>query len=154
MKTLVAFYSRTGTTRHAGKEIARHLKADIEEITAKKDRCGIIGYIMSGKEATLKRPAEINPPYTNPGEYDLVVIGTPIWGWNISSPIRSYLANSFNQVAFFCTQGGSGGMRAFAEMEKLSKKPLAALELTTKEVRSEEYSHKVEEFVNSIKKIT
>jgi len=48
MKTLVAYYSRTGNTKKVAVEIAKNLKADIDEIIDKKDRSGMIGWIIGG----------------------------------------------------------------------------------------------------------
>lgn len=73
----------------------------------------------------------------------------------MSSPVRAYLSKykgDLKKVAFFCTEGGSGGNKAFREMEKISgKKPIEVLELTTSEVKKEEYIDKVKEFTDKIK---
>ena len=54
--------------------------------------------------------------------------------------MRSYIAahaNEFRDVAFFCTEGGSGGQRAFGQMKRLcGKTPLATLEITEAELSS------------------
>ena len=51
-KTLVAYYSRTGTTKKVGEAIAKALKADIDEIIDLKKRSGAIGWVVSGKDAS------------------------------------------------------------------------------------------------------
>lgn len=154
MKSLVVFYSRTGTTKKAAMEIAKLLKADFEEIIDTKDRKGIIGYLLSGRDAALKKPAKIKKPLKNPASYDLVVIGTPVWAWNMSAPVRACLMQAKGKIkktAFFCTMGGSGGERAFREMEALlGKKPAAAMDLKMREVIKGEYSEKVRKFVKEI----
>ena len=157
MKPLVVFYSRTGTTKKVAESIVDSLKCDIEEIETKKSRKGLIGYLLCGKEAILKKLAEINEPKKNASDYDLVIIGTPIWGWNVSSLIRSYITTynkDFKKVAFFCTQGGSGAEKAFKEMGEIcEKEPESVLVLTTKEVKEDKYNDKVKEFTNNIKKL-
>jgi menaquinone-dependent protoporphyrinogen IX oxidase len=84
-------------------------------------------------EASLRWNAKILPTKRDPSKYDLVVIGTPIWAFTLSSPVRSYLSQNrsrFKKVAFYCTLGGSGDERAFKEMETASgKKPIAVLPL-------------------------
>jgi len=131
------------------------LNADIEEITEPTDRRGVLGYLKSGKEAMQKIMPEIGEIKSDLKAYDLVIIGTPVWGWNISSPIRSfvvkYILGSTPQIAVFCTQGGSGSDKAVAEIESLSgKKSVANLALNTKEVMEDKFSGKVEEFVNKL----
>lgn len=137
MNTLLIYYSRTGTTRKVAEAIKKELNCQSEEIESVRDRKGAFGYIISGKEASQKKPAEIKEIKTDAEQFDCVIIGTPIWAWNVSSPVRAYLeANKgkFKKVAFFCTQGGSGDAKAFAEMEKIcGLKPEATLAFLTKE---------------------
>lgn len=150
--TLIVYYSRTGITKKVGESIKNKLNCEVEEIFTVKNVSGVLGYIVCGKQATTKKPAEIKPTVKNPADYDLVIIGTPIWGWNISGPIRAYLMNNvgkFKKIACFCTMGGSGADTAFREIEKItSLKPIADLAILTKEARKCE--EKVEEFTKKI----
>jgi hypothetical protein len=50
--------------------------------------------------------------------------------------------NDFNNVKFFLTAGKSGFESSFQQMEKYSKKPLKTLQLTTKEVKQDNYDLK------------
>jgi len=152
MKTLIAFYSRTGTTKKAALEIAKLLKADVDEIIDKKDRSGAMGWLYAGGDATLSKLTEIKKPKKNPGKYDLVVIGTPIWSFNMTPAVRTYISkNKFKKVAFFCTEGGSGSRRAFKAMHEVSgKNPLAHLVLRTKEVWKGNIKEKIKEFAEKL----
>lgn len=154
-KILVVYYSRTGTTKKIAEIIREQLGCDIEEIVSVKKRSGFLGYMLCGKEATKKELAEIRPLVKNVVNYDLVVIGTPIWSWNISSPVRTYLnqnSGKFKNIAVFCTMGGSGDKKSFEEMEKICNiKPVAELGLMTKEVQSGSFSEKLKKFVEDIR---
>ena len=81
----------------------------------------------------------INPPKADPSTYDIIIVGTPIWAWNISSPVRSYLAamkGKLPRVAFFCTMGSKAG-ETFKVMEVLAgKAPVATLEIMTGDAKS------------------
>jgi flavodoxin len=131
MRILVAYYSRTGTTEKVAHALATALGADIEAIVDHTRRRGIIGYLRSGYEATLGRLVLIAPATRDPWSYDLVVVGTPIWNQCLSSPVRSYLErHEFHKVAFFCTCGGRGSERVFAQMaEAAGHPPVATLVL-------------------------
>lgn len=145
-RCLVIYYSRTGNTKKVGKEIARIKKADIEEVIDLRDRKRkIIGWIISGRDASLKKTTEIK--YSkDPSDYEKVFIGTPVWAWTLTPAIRTYLSqNNFKKVYFFCTHGGQKG-KTFEEMEKLSKKPEATLEIHEKELNSKETLDKIKEF--------
>jgi len=151
MKTLVVYYSRTGTTKKVGQEIARQFKADSEEILDVKSRMGPIGWLRSGREGKDKKLAEIKPIKKDPSKYDLVLIGTPNWAANMSSPVRTYLSNNkFKKTAYFLTGGGNPGI-AFEDMEALAGKPIATLVVLSKEVAQNAYSDKVKEFVARLK---
>ncbi|MFO7710637.1 MAG: flavodoxin [Candidatus Woesearchaeota archaeon] len=151
MKTLIIYFSRTETTRKVAEALAKRLKADIERITEPKDREGALGYLRSGKEASLKQLPRINPIKSNPGQYDLVIIGTPVWAFTMASPIRSFLTpNTLKKVAFFCTMNGSGAKRTFKDMQALAGQPIAEASFLTKDVHKGNYS--IDEFVKAINK--
>ncbi len=156
MKALVVFYSKTGLTKEVAVHISEELNCDIEEIFDVKSRKGILGYIRSVIESAFKKMPEIKKTEINPEEYDVVIMGTPVWAENMASPIRTYLFNNnekMDKVAFFCTMLGSGNKRAFLEMERVSEsEPLACLALTSKEIKQEKHIKKVKEFINKIKK--
>jgi len=73
---LVVFYSRTGTTKKVAEAIATKLGCDIEEIIDTKSRRGLLGFLRSGLEATLKRLTTIEEIKNDPASYDVVIIGT------------------------------------------------------------------------------
>jgi len=153
-KILVVFYSRTGNTKKVAEEIAAELKCDIEEILDTKDRSGMSGYMASGKEAMKKQVAVIKEIKNNPANYDLVILGTPVWAGKMSSPVRTYVIQNkekLKNVAFFCTMGGGGNKKAFADMEEaIGKKPAATMTILEREVKKNEYKAKVEGFVKEL----
>lgn len=155
MKTLIAFYSRTGTTKKIAKVLAEKLGADLEEIKDTVDRSGIKGYLISGRDAMKKKMTKIDSSKFNPADYDLTIIGTPIWGWNMSVPVRTYVSeqrNNFNKVAFFCTMGGSGNENTFFEMEKIiGQKPIGTLAILTREAATDNFSVKIDDFLKALK---
>jgi flavodoxin len=154
MKILVVYYSRTRVTRKLADFIAQKIGATTEEIKDTVNRAGALGYILAGRDAMKRRMTKLEIPKNNPADFDLVVIGTPVWAWNMSTPIRTYLEerkSQFKQVAFFCTMGGNGDETAFREMgEIIGKKPVATLSLKTKEVVVGNFE-KVEKFCKAIK---
>jgi len=143
MQILVVYYSRTGVTKKLADFIAKKIGAQTEEIKDTINRAGAVGYLLAGRDATLRKLTKLETPKLNPAGFDLVVIGTPIWSWNMSAPIRTYLEEyktEFKQVAFFCTMGGSGDERAFREMgEIIGKKTIANLALKTQEIASNNF---------------
>ncbi len=137
-RTLVVYYSRTGTTRKVAQTIASALGADLEEIRETISRRGVFGYLRAAYEAARQRSAPIHTGSKNPHNYDLVVIGTPVWAGAVAPPVRTYIAAAkerLSSVAFFCTLGGHGAETTFKQMEALAgKAPLARCAVTASDV--------------------
>jgi flavodoxin len=137
-RTLIVFYSRSGTTRRIAKALSTALECGIEEIAESTPRNGFIGYCRSVIEARRKSTPDILPTRNDPSSFDLVVIGTPVWAWSVASPVRAYLAankDRFPDVAFFCTLGGNGSETVFAQMQAIiGKAPRATCAIVAKDV--------------------
>jgi flavodoxin len=155
MKILVVYYSRTNTTKNVAIKIQQELKADLEEIVDKKNRSGTISYLTSAVETVLNRPADIEPIKKNPSDYDLIIIGTPVWASTMATPILTYLIENkdkFKNVSFFCSCGSSGHEKTLNNMEKtVDKKALERLVITKKNKESS-FELEIPEYINSIKK--
>jgi flavodoxin len=154
MKALVMYYSKSGNTKKAAQAISNNLKTDLDEIIDFTDRNGFLNWFRAGRDGMKKRLTKIK--YTrDPKKYDLVIIGTPVWGWNMVPAVRTFLTenrNKIKKVAFFSTSGGSNVEPTFADMKSLSAPPIALLSITDKEIKSNNYSKKISEFCNKIKK--
>ena len=151
MNSLIAFYSRTNITKKLAEEIADKLNGDIEEIVPKVNYQGKIGYARGGKDAIREKIIDLETLKYNPQDYDVVYLGTPVWASKSSTPLISYIKQNegnFPDVKFFVTAGGSGMDSTLEQLEKyVSKKPLATLSLTTKEVKKNLYEDRLSEFL-------
>lgn len=154
-RILVVYYSRSGTTARIGRELAQALGADAEMIRDTRGRGGFFGWMRSGYEATMKVRPAILPTAKDPADYDLVVLGTPVWAGTMSSPMRTYIYQNrekFKSVAFFCTQGAETEQRAFDDMADLcNMTPVATLSLQHDVVAKGDYRAQLDEFANSVK---
>jgi flavodoxin len=154
MKTLIVYYSRTGITKKAAEGLAGQLAADVEEIVDLKDRSGALGYLAGGKDATLKKLTEIGPGNAQVEQYDLVVVGTPVWAFTMAPAVRTWLtqnAKAIKQVAMFCTMGGSGAERTFRDMEGVcGKEPVVSLSLVDKDIKADLHGPAMEQFAKKI----
>ncbi|HAD82331.1 MAG: hypothetical protein A2509_09255 [Candidatus Edwardsbacteria bacterium RIFOXYD12_FULL_50_11] len=156
MKTLVIYYSRTGITKKIGQAIASKIQADTEEIIDLKDRQGAWEYLKAGRDAMKRIPADIAETKKDPAQYDLVVVGTPVWAGNMACAIRTYIGRNKDRIkklALFCTLGGSGDQNTFNEMESLSGQTAAAkLTVKAREAGKPESDARLDEFVKQIQK--
>lgn len=153
MKTLVIYYSLTGNTQKIAQAIANALEADINRIEDRRSRTGLLGMVRTVYQVLFSRPAKIRIPYTDPYQYDLLILGAPVWIMKLAPPMRSYILKEkprCKQVAFFSTEGSSGAANAFKAMERLcAKKPIATLEVTEADIKSGKYHEKTKAFTNS-----
>ena len=135
---LVVYFSRTGYTQRVAEHIAHAAGADCEPIKERSARTGFLGYWRSAREALRKSAIEIEPASANPRDYALVVLGTPVWAGNMSSPMRAYIARhklDFGRIALFCTQGGSGGEKVLRTMADFcGRSPVATVCLNDSEI--------------------
>jgi NAD(P)H-dependent FMN reductase len=126
---LVVYFSRTGHARVLAQGMARALGADLEEIRDRTDRAGILGWLRSGIETVLGVSAEIDRPRHDPARYDVVIVGGPVWGSSVSTPVRTYLwleRDRLPALACFASYGGLGAERALAQMETIARRRAVA----------------------------
>ncbi len=154
MKTLVVFYTRTGTSWKVAQELAKSINADVEELVDLENRRGIIGFIKSGIDVIRKKRASLKQTDKDPSAYDLVILGTPVWASNLSTPLRTYVDDNkklLKNIALFCTAGGSSGRyvdNCLGELEKLTgQKPVAFLGLDKNDMK-QGFDIKVASFVS------
>lgn len=154
-KVLIVYYSKGGTTRTVAQRLVQESQADLLAIEDVNDRKGLMGYLRSLVEAVfhVEGHIRVNAPVRE--DYDLVVIGTPIWAWNMSSPVRAYISErhgEFKRIAFFCTYGGSGSSKVLRDMETLcGVHPVATLAMREDEVNSSKGNQKISDFLTQLK---
>ncbi len=154
MKALIVYFSRTGRTRKVAEAIASLTGSDLEEIREKRGRGGPLGWLKSGMESTRGTLPNIEPLDNDPASYDLVVIGTPIWASNASSPVRAFVnqyKDRIREAAFFCTGDGNDSDEAFKGLEELlGRKPQATMDLLGEEREGDPAEAKIREFADSL----
>ena len=154
MKALVVYYTRTGYTKAVAKKVSESLDCDIEEIVDNKKRAGIIG--LTGAVLNPKGPTTIKDMKTDPKNYEMMIIGTPVWWYTCTPAVTAFFKKYGNQVkkaAFFYTCGADNRIHAFADMEKqLGKEPVATLGLEMKETVNVDTVKKFGEFLRKVGK--
>lgn len=155
-RTLIIFYSRSETTAEFAGRLADELDADFERVyeESARSRRGIAGFVRSILDALFGRPARLQPMKRRPLQYDLIVVGTPVWAGRASTPITTWLAahhHELQNVAFFCTMGGSGSERAFAQMQGLAQRaPIATCAVSARDVECGDAREKLARFAVTI----
>lgn len=153
-KCLVVFYSRTGHTEQVARALADKLGADLDRITEKRSRRGFWQYWKSGREAFLDILPEIEPTRHDPADYDLVVLGSPVWASRPSTPMRAWIAANrakLTNIACFVTLGGSGAQKTMDRMAEAAGRPaLARFSATEGQLKSGAWAEDLERFAGEI----
>ncbi len=106
------YYSFSGNTRRAMKEIAEALDAEIVAVDDGADRNGFLGFMSAGRDAMRRSTAPLKPFKTDKPieEYKMVIVGSPVWAGRCSSPIRGLLKRrglEMSRVSYVITRSGS-----------------------------------------------
>ena len=109
---LCIYYSFSGNTRRAMKEIAQQLDAEIVAIDDGADRNGLSGFMSAGRDAMRRSTAPLKPFTTDKPieEYKMVIVGSPVWAGRCSSPIRGLLKRrglEMSRVSYVITRSGT-----------------------------------------------
>ncbi len=117
---LVLYYSQTGVTRQVAENIAGKIGADMEEIQVEEP-------YDSDYDATIERCRKemedsvipkVRPLELDPQDYDVILIGYPVWFGTYARPIMGLLGDidlAGKKVVPFCTFG-SGGLESSVGM--------------------------------------
>ncbi|MGQ9617018.1 MAG: flavodoxin family protein [Spirochaetota bacterium] len=155
---LVVYYSLTGRTEKVAEEIASKLKSNVEKIIDKKKRKGLLGFIFAGRDAFRERLTEIDRPLKDPSNYDLVILGTPIWASNITPALRTYLnmyKGGFKKLALFTTSGGKDYEKVSSKIAEITGiKPMSYAGFSKKELLQKNkntFEEKLSAFLKELK---
>lgn len=148
-RTLIVYYSRSGTTARVGQALAQRLGAD--EVAIRDMRAqGTLSVWRAALDRLLNTLPPIAPITAPLDSYDLIVLGTPVWGGRAAAPVRRFLKDygpSLPAVAFFCTMGGSGAASTFEDMQaRLGKPPHASCSFDAKALDNGSYLGALDHF--------
>lgn len=116
-RTLVLYYSQTGSTQAASEEVARLLGADIERFDVTEPYDGTYQQtIMRGqKEMAAGILPEIVPIKADLSKYDTIFLGFPIWYGQPCLPLKALISTidlSGKKIVPVCTFGSGGLVEA------------------------------------------
>lgn len=126
-KTLVAYFSATGTTRKEAEILAKETHGDLYEIKPEvKYTNADLDWTNNQSRSSIEmkdhnsRPAMLKD-LSDAGKYDTVFIGFPIWWYTAPTIINTFMdAYDFSgkDVYFFATSGGSTADKALAQFKR------------------------------------
>ena len=121
-RILIAFYSYSGNTRAAAKQIQDACGGDLFEIKP------LTAYPSKYNACVAQAKKEIRDGYTPPladkadlTPYDIVFLGSPNWWGTMAPPVRSFIQKNDlagKTIVPFFTHGGGGMQNCEADMKK------------------------------------
>ncbi len=126
-RILITCFSATGTTKRAAERIAEITGGDIHEIIPEQIYTDAdLNWHNRQSRSSLEMNDETSRPAikdnnTNMSDYDVILIGFPIW-WNLPPRIINTFIESHDlkdkRIALFATSGGSSIANSVSQMKK------------------------------------
>ena len=121
-KILIVYYSLEGNTRFIARTISEDIDADLLALKPQKPLTskGFMKYLLGGSQVMMKKKPELLPFDKNPQDYDIIIIGTPVWAWSFAPPLATFFSKvnlKDKKIALFsCNKGDNG--KTFERMRK------------------------------------
>ena len=148
-----------GNVRYVSEKVAKELGADLIELVPVKaypDK-GAMQFIWGGSAVTFKKKPELEPYTFNASDYDLVIIGTPVWASNFTPPLRTFFENNDltgKKIAVIATSAGGDSSKCLEAVKAAAKADslAAVLSLTDpKDKPSDENEKQIAAFIETCK---
>ena len=153
MKALTVYFTRSGNTEMVVKKIHESIGGDVEQISEQTNRKGIVGWLKTGGGNAKREVAKIDATRYDPGEYDLVILASPIWAGSVSAPMRGYITlnrDKLKKTAVFLGNDSGAVEKAFEEInELLVNPPLVVGSLQRAKIKTE-FESTVHNFIEGI----
>ena len=146
-----------GNVRYVAEKVAKELGADLIELKPVKaypDK-GAMQFIWGGSAVTFKKKPDLEPYSFNASEYDLVIIGTPVWASNFTPPLRTFFEDNDltgKKIAVIATSAGGNSSKCIQAVKEATKTDAlaATLSLTDPKDRpSDDVEKKIGEFIEA-----
>lgn len=156
MKRLVVYYSLSGNTEEAAKKIADALGADTLKLETKKamPKSFAARILVGGGQVMTGHIPELKPLEKDPGEYDEIILGSPIWNSKGVPAVNAFLADGSAAkkvtALFFLSAGGETKKGLEAITKKLPNLKNSVSLLDRGQEGSRDNDAKIEKFVAEI----
>ncbi|MGL5434521.1 MAG: flavodoxin family protein [Lachnospiraceae bacterium] len=91
MKTLILYYSYTGSSRKLAQSISTEINADLAEVETVKNPGTVNAYVVGSLAAMRHKITDIKPINVTFDEYDKIILIAPIWAGSPAPAFNSAL---------------------------------------------------------------
>jgi len=110
MKAITLYFTRSGHTKAVAGTIRETVGGDMKEIRTKRTYSGSYGIaVLQGGLEKFRHALPDLEEIPDLSGYDVIFLGTPVWWFTISSPMKSFIAKADlkgKKVCPFITSGG------------------------------------------------
>jgi flavodoxin len=157
-RVLIVYYSLSGNTERVAKDLAAHLDADLQRLHERTDRRGFRGHLRAAYDSLSERPAILIHSARQAADYELTIVGTPIWTGKITPAARTYLESirgRARNIAFFTTSGNTGIDKVVPTMQRLvDLESIASIGFSESELRDAAcYENKLTAFLAAVRPV-
>ena len=161
MKTAIVYYSLNGNIRYTSEKIANELGADLIELVPVKaypDK-GMEKFLWDGSAVTFKKKPDLEPYKFNSGDYELVIIATPVWASSFTPPHRTFFEEndlSGKKIAVVASSAGGNSSKCIEAVRQACKADsfVATLSIIDpKDQPSDEKEKQITGFIETIKSL-
>lgn len=156
-KILLVFYSATGHTRAIADEIAAELGATIVQISCPSlDQGGFLTMRRLWSALTRSRPHIQLSSTEAVEEFDLVLIGGPVWAARLATPVSRYIEQVARRlpasVGVFISSGSTQTSMAIKQwIVGVGKQPVAILSVSDDDRVNGQHIARIQEYVAALK---
>lgn len=125
-KTLVAYFSYSGTAKRVAEQVAKTVSADLFEIVTKKTYSSDYMTVVEEAKEELKQNArpELETQVDDISQYDTIILSFPNWCSTCPMPILTFLESydlTRKTIYSFVTNGGGGCGRSTEDIKNSSQ---------------------------------
>lgn len=145
-RTALIYYSLNGHTHFVAQKISKQLDCPKIRLKLKKEfstTSKFLQYFWAGKSSVFKDKPPLANKEIDLSPYDTLIIATPVWAGNLSSPVRSFLASyaiEGKQIHLVATTSGGAFEKCFASMRLLLQKSIVKDEIGFVEITNKTYA--------------
>ena len=158
MKSIVVYFSLDGNSKYVADLIKEHVGADILSLEPVKDypKGNASKYFWGGKSVVFGEKPKLVPYVFDAKEYDLIILGTPVWAGSFAPPVKTFLREndlSNKKIALFACSASGEAEKCFSKIKQEipNGEVIATLSLVNPKVKQlEENSIKIKEFCDKL----
>lgn len=158
-RVALVYYSLNGHIDFIAQKMSKQLGCPTIQLKLQKEFSQtnkFLQYFWAGKSSAFHDKPELANKPIDLAQYDTLIIATPVWAGNISSPVRSFLSSyaiEGKKVYLVASNSGGSFEKCFATMRKLLSKSTVQGEIGFVEITKDTYpthKEKLEAFCKEI----